>query len=240
MRYFEVEREIYGKNRRLLVSFNPKKQKKEIFTFEKTAKKKHDAITKFLTQLNVKKWRSPKAVEKKLKQLIGKYPFNTILRYQIHGEFEKLQVDFTIDEIAKQSYLETLGRSIIFTNLEDWGPTAILQAFRDKYQVEDLFHHLKNPRYLSIRPMYHWNDICIRAHVFCCILGLLLLSLLRKELKERAIMLSYTSLLAHLKDLSVTKIYASSKEQPLYKMSKMPPTAKKLFTILKLKALVPK
>ena len=38
-----------------------------------------------------------------------------------------------------------------------------------------------------MQPQFHWTDSKVRVHTFCCLLGLLLTSLIRKELSESGI-----------------------------------------------------
>jgi len=101
----------------------------------------------------------------------------------------------------------------------------IIQAFRDKYEVEDVFKQLKNPKFLAIRPMYHWADTCIRAHVFSCVLGLLLLSLIRLELHQKKLSLSDNRILTTLSELSLTQIFTSSTGPLIYKLNRHSPLA---------------
>ncbi len=190
--YYRLERDVYEKTRTLYVTLDPKKQTKAKILFESKFNKKISSIDDFITKkLNHKKWRSQENVEKKIKSLIGKNPFREIITYTISGNFAELKLSISINEEMKKLYLSSLGRSIIFTNLSSWDPTTVIQAFRDKYIIEDIFKRLKNTHYLSIRPMYHWTNTCIRVHVFCCFLGLLLLSLLRRDLKQSNNNVSY-------------------------------------------------
>jgi len=222
------------------VIHDPRKVKHATALFEAQLQKRLTAIQTFLEKLNVKKWRAQAKVEQKLQTLIGKQPFADIIGYTVWGDFGNLQVTLQINEEAKASYLGTLGRSIVFTSLEEWSAEQVIQAFRDKYVVEDAFKQLKNPKYLTIRPMYHRADPCIRAHVFSCVLGLLLLSLLRLELRQKSIYLSYKEILGALSELSVTQIYTSSTGPPFYKLNRHSPLAQKLYKVLKLKRWFPK
>jgi len=51
--------------------------------------------------------------------------------------------------------------------------------------IEDGFRAMKDPHHIALRPQYHWTDQKVRVHVFTCVLALLLLSLLRRELARR-------------------------------------------------------
>lgn len=238
--YYQTRRNIYEFPRTLYVIHDPRKAKRATALFEAQLQKRLTAIQTFLEKVNVKKWRAQAKVEQKLQTLIGKRPFADIIAYTVWGDLGKLQVALQINEEAKASYLGTLGRSILFTSLEDWSAEEVIQAFREKYVVEDAFKQLKNPKYLTIRPMYHWADPCIRAHVFSCVVGLLLWALLRRELRRKSIYLSYQEILGALSELRVTQIYTSSTGPPFYKLNRHSPLAQKLYKVLKLKRWLPK
>jgi hypothetical protein len=57
-----------------------------------------------------------------------------------------------------------------------------VRAYKDLSQVERAFRCLKTVD-LEIRPIYHWKDDRIRAHVFLCMLAYYLEWHLRRELK---------------------------------------------------------
>ena len=237
--YYRTQRTIYGQPRTVYLLHDFHEQKRSMHLFVANLEKRQLAIEQFLTKLNVKKWRSKEKVEIKLKQLIGKKPYSKVLSPLITGSFGRLTVTIHVNEAEKAAHLATLGRSVIFTSQSDWAPELVIQAFRNKYIVEDTFKQLKNPKFLAIRPMYHWVDTCIRAHVFSCVLGLLLLSLIRLELRQRKLSLSYNQILTVLSELSLTQVYTSSTGPPFYKLNRHSPLAQQLFKLLKLKPLLP-
>jgi len=222
------------------VLYDQQKQKRTHHKFGTTLNKKLNLVQKIVSKLNVKKWRSKENVEKKLQSIIGKKPFNDILSFSISGSYAELKVVIHINGENWQNYYDTLGRSIIFTNLNHWNPIKIIQAFRNKYVVEDAFKQIKDPYLIAIRPMYHWSGTCIRAHVFSCILSLLLLSLLRKDLSQKKLCLSYKEILEYLSELNITKIYTSTKSPPIFKLNRNSTMSTEIYKSLKLKSLLPK
>ena len=201
--------------------------------------KKLEEINGLLSKLNVKKWRSKENVEQKLETLIGKGLFKNFLSYNITGDYGKLKVKILQNEAIKELYFDSLGRSVIFTNLFDWKPVDVIQAFRDKYIVEDSFKQMKNPNMIAIRPMFHWSDNCIRAHVFSCVIGLLLLSLLRYELDKKKISSSYNEIMDTLSEVKISIINLNSNREPIYRLNQISPLAKKMYKKLGLNSFSP-
>ena len=129
-------------------------------------------------------------------------------------------IEVTVDEDAKLEHETTLGRAIIFTNRHDWKPESVIWSYREQYIVEHAFEHMKCPTSIAIRPMYHHSDDCIRAHVFTCVLALLLLSLLRLKLARKGFQATYNEILESLQKVHVNKIAIPSRENPIFKLDK--------------------
>ena len=46
---------------------------------------------------------------------------------------------------------------------------------------------MKDCHHIALRPQYHWTDQKVQVHVLCCVLALMLCSLLRRELHRKGI-----------------------------------------------------
>ncbi|MDR1085999.1 MAG: transposase [Deltaproteobacteria bacterium] len=71
-----------------------------------------------------------------------------------------------------------LGKTILFSNRNDWSNEQIVAAYRAQFHVEEDFKQMKNIKYLSFRPVRHFTDRTIRVHAFYCVLALTLCCLL--------------------------------------------------------------
>jgi len=91
-----------------------------------------------------------------------------------------------------------LGKTLLFTDRDDWTDAAVVRGYRSQHHVESAFRDLKHVKYLSLRPQRHWTDQKIQVHVFYCVLALMLCSLLRRELDRLGIRRSLPSLLEEL------------------------------------------
>ena len=52
---------------------------------------------------------------------------------------------------------------------------------------------------MSVIPEYHWTDQKIRVHVFTCLLGLVLIGLVHRKVKDRGIDISANRVMDELK-----------------------------------------
>ncbi len=83
-------------------------------------------------------------------------------------------------EMEKASRLD--GKFILETSNPDLSPVEIAHVYHDRDTVEKFFQTLKD--IVEVRPMYVYTEQHVKAHVFICILAVLLLSLIKKILKE--------------------------------------------------------
>ncbi len=237
--YFKTTKKIYGKNRLLYVVLDPRKQKKHAIKFGKKLEKKVLEIKEyFKDRLNLKMWSKKEVVEKKLKSMVGKRPFADVIITEVLGMDENMTLNVSIDEKARKAHEATLGRTILFTNREEWSPEAVIWGYREQYIVEHAFRDMKSPTAIAVRPMYHHADTSVRAHVFLCVISLLLLSLLRLKLARKSVPTTYDELLYELRSIHALKILTSSNAKPLWKLEKITKIASKFFKTLNLKRLL--
>src|SRR4051812_49112858 len=116
------------------------------------------------------------------------------------GEVQGLPVlSYRFREEAWQQWQATrLGKTILFTDRDDWTDAEIVRGDRSQHHVESAFRDLKQVKHRSLRPQRHWTDQKIQVHVFCCVLALMLCGLLRREVDRRGIQRSLPALLEEL------------------------------------------
>jgi len=237
--YLQVEKKIYDRNRTVIVVIDPAKQEKHRHKMEEQITKKYNLLQEFITnQLNIKKWRDKTQVETKLGTIIGKRPWKSILKWTILGQYEQWTVTITIDEKAKADYLNTLGRSIIFTNLEGKRPEEIIWAYREQYLIERAFSLMKDPQTIAVRPVFHSTAPIIEEHVFICILALWLMALLRYTLMKKGLQISFDSMIRDLRRLHLTKIDIPRSKESILKIDKGSVRTKKYVSLFHLNKLL--
>ena len=107
-----------------------------------------------------------------------------------------------------------LGKNLIFTDRSDWSDADIVRGYRAQHHVERAFRDLKDARHIAIRPQYHWTDQKIEVHVLCCVLALMLQTLLYRQIARQGQTLSCHQLLdelARIKELGV--VYPATQKQ---------------------------
>ena len=133
-----------------------------------------------------------------------------------------------------------LGKTILFTDNDDWTDAEIVQAYRSQHHVETAFRTMKDPQHIALRPQHHWTDQKVEVHVFYCVLALMLCSLLRRELSRRGIDRSIAAILDDLgKIREVGVLYPSDgrRKKPVLRttLSRMTDAQRALYDALDLK-----
>jgi transposase len=62
------------------------------------------------------------------------------------------------------------GKLVVETTLTDLAPSLVIKRYKELQIIERGFRCLKST--LKLRPVYHWTEPRIRAHVFICVLAL--------------------------------------------------------------------
>ncbi len=82
------------------------------------------------------------------------------------------------DDAAIAAFQEQhFGKTLLFTDHTDWSAPAIVAAYRGQGSLENAFRQMKDPHFVTSRPVFHWTDQKIQVHAACCVWALLLASL---------------------------------------------------------------
>jgi transposase len=106
-----------------------------------------------------------------------------------------------------------LGKTILFTDRAEWPDEQIVRVYRSQSHVENAFRRMKDPRFLTFRPTFHWTDQKLRVHACYCVIALMILSLLRRELEKSGITMSIAAMMDSLADIrEVSLLYGSRRD----------------------------
>jgi transposase len=75
------------------------------------------------------------------------------------------------------------GKFLLVTNT-DIDAVEAMKRYKELQTVENAFDELKN--FIDVRPIYHWKDGRVRAHIFICVLSFLIESIIEKFSDESA------------------------------------------------------
>ena len=132
-----------------------------------------------------------------------------------------------------------LGKTILFTDNDDWSDAEIVRAYRSQYEIENGFREMKDLDHIALRPQHHWTDQKIRVHVLMCVMALMILSLLRRKLATHGVQCSIDQMLRHLaaiREIVMAFPAPAGGSQPVLRTSltTMSPLHKKIYDLLDL------
>ena len=106
--------------------------------------------------------------EKELKKSLGK--MKSLVNFSADGAI--------LNEKRINILRKLAGRFLIVTNT-DLPESEVVSAYKEQWEIERSFRTIKS--FIEIRPVYHRKSERIRAHVFVCVLSLLLSRLMEKR-----------------------------------------------------------
>ncbi|MHA1381617.1 MAG: IS1634 family transposase [Candidatus Helarchaeota archaeon] len=198
----KLKRNIYGKERAVVVTYDHKSARKRRHTLDSKVEKCFQELDNFKkTKLNVKKWREIKKCQIKVDKMINSMKLKGLIIPELAQDGKKIKMFWSIDSKKYENKVKFFGKSILFTDNLDWSAEEIVRAYRNQWKVENCFKDLKDPYLIPVQPINHWTDRQIITHAFYCYVAILLLSLLKRKLIVNKINLSLKGAIKQLKKI---------------------------------------
>ena len=230
---YRTREEALGAERTVVVTYEQKLYNRNLKTFIKGIDKRNKEFEELESKIGRRRYRTKSAIEKKAEKIQAKAP-DGLFDVVVGEEEGNITLDYAVNKTVYNEKLKSFGKMILFTNNHEWSTAQIIRVYRGKAKIEDDFKRMKSPIMISLEPVYHWTDQKIRVHVFCCVLALMLLLLLKRKLQRAGIKLSLERMIEELSDvqLSVIKFYDVDKRLCL--LNDMNEEQKAMFDVLDL------
>ena len=214
----QVRREIYGAQRRVVLTHSPTLHAKQSAGLDQTLAKTTRRLGELADTLAPGKTRRPRAgVEREIESVCHDSWVKRVLAWTLTGESPaELRLSFRIDQAARSALEdEVFGKRVLITDREDWPIAEVVAGYRSQSEAESAFRQLKDRQVVSFSPMHHWTDHHIRVHLFTCVLALQLAHLMRRAAAQAGLALSVRELLTTLAGIQETVlIYPSTGGRP--------------------------
>ena len=243
---FRYPRQMFGSDRTVVVTHNEQLFLTQSQSLLREIRKRTQNLNKLGRTLSqrregqIKGGRPPTvaSVKKQVTDILKGQHVKDIVQVDVVEKDGLPDLCYRVDQEAlNRIFCEKLGKTILFTDNHEWSTEEIVLAYRGQAGVEDCFKTMKNPHFVSWGPMFHWTDHNVRVHAFYCVIALLLVSLLQRELHQTGIDLSITSMIEELNTIrEVAIIYDGDgkTQKPKLTLSKLTPIQQKLFDTLQL------
>lgn len=167
--------------KRLIVCWNKEKAKDDKAFREKMISNSEKALEKIKNGCGMRNLKTKEEVYHKTYSVLEK--FNTVPYFEIsinQRGAPRMKYDLSSTEVEKAERLD--GKFILETSDVSLTLIEVVRCYRNRDVVEKFFQTLKD--IVGLRPMYVYTERHVKAHVFICVMAVLLLSIVRKVLKE--------------------------------------------------------
>jgi len=213
---FRTTGEFWGKERTVVVTFNPLTSAKQRYSFDKKLGDLRDLLQELKSKLN----QSQKWKEKVLKNYQ-----DCCQRLHLPVDLYEVMVEdnqkdktsalvFRKDYYRIGRYIERFGKNILITDHTDWSTDEIVRASLDRYMVEKAFRQSKDDDLVGIMPLRHWTDGKIRCHIFTCIVALAYLRLLEIRLRRAGLTITARQAIQEMQKLHSCLCWTDGRSNP--------------------------
>jgi transposase len=139
-----------------------------------------------------------------------------------------------------------LGKTLLFTDQDDWSTEEIILAYRGQSRIEQAFRLTKRGHFMAWQPAFHWTDQKLHIHAFYCMLSLLFVSLAHRQVWQAGVKVGLPTLEKELKRIREVMTLqlppsGSSQKARFYRtLTKMTDRQQALYEALGLSQLAPK
>ncbi len=214
-----------AEGKRYILCFNPEKFLTErqcrldkIASIKKHLDQKNQQLSKALGR------RHRELLREELKKYLEKRSASGLFSFRLIAKEKTFQISYRVLKKAVQDAAKLDGIYCLMTNLKTASPKELIDAYRNRMEIERSFHQLKS--FVEIRPIYHHNEGRIKAHVTVCVLAYLLnntimhLTRQKKDFEE----LTAQSIYNYLKGCKLVELSAAGNR----KLKLTTPTAEQL------------
>jgi transposase len=197
--------EIWGEQRECVLTYSndlARGQLKESNSTIQSALNNLDELNEKLSNPKSKILKTQASIENKVKSILSNAYVKRIVKIELIGDQIITNINYNLDNEAKGDVIKKyFGKKLIVTDRKDWTTYEIIKVYREQDNIEKIFKSTKDPHHFSIRPQYHYTDQKIRVHIFCCLLGFTLASVLHKEITNAGINISKNKTLDNLRNI---------------------------------------
>ena len=209
--------EYWGKERAVIVTYNPLTATRQRYSFEKKILSLQKTL--FEMQNNIRKqkphWRDKKLVIARHKKVCSKLHIpKDLYKIGVYLKDDRLHMNFRKNHYRIGKYINRFGKNILITDNMDWTTDEIVKASLDRYVVEEAFRQSKDEDLISLMPLRHWTDSKIRCHILTCIVALAYLQIIENRLKKAGLKITAHTSMDKMHTLHSCLMWHSQKRKP--------------------------
>jgi len=207
---FRVKQMLWNEVRTLIIYKSKELFEGQLRGIEKSLKKRFEALDELNQSLSNPrcKKRTRKELIETIKDIVKGQFVQNIIKWNLPKKRTYYRIEYGIDdEKFKELKKYQLGNRILMTDRHEWSDKEIIAAYHGQSKVEYAFKNLENPYHGSAHPQFHWTDQKIRVHVFTCVLGFLLESIIYRRVQKNGYgQTNYDNLFDHLERIRLAAL----------------------------------
>lgn len=180
----DIDTEIYRKIFSVIKNYKGRYEQKIRFIFclnpeikGMSAQRRRDRIKEICGQLDTvfSKKNEKKDIRKSLNKIFKGYRRRYRRFFDLHKDkYSKSFISYSLNKnrLEKENRLDGIFVLLAQGDLEKLSPKKVVESYKNLKEVEMLHDDLKN--FVDVRPIHHWLEKRVRAHVLVCVLALLL------------------------------------------------------------------
>ena len=184
----EVHKEIIKKEgreftRRYILCLDNQTKKERLEDLKEIKEDKEEKLDELLKKYKAS--RISKKGKKMTKESLINQAFKILGKNKrlFHVELAEDGFKYTFNKKNYEYEEKIAGKFLLITNT-DKSPEQIMRSYKELQTVENAFDESKN--FLYVRPISHWKEHRVRAHIFVCYLSFLIESIIERFSKESA------------------------------------------------------
>nr|QNO53849.1 hypothetical protein ALDDBJOO_00025 [Methanosarcinales archaeon ANME-1 ERB6] len=179
-------RELYGKERKVVICYDTKKAASKKRDRDEKLKRAERELSAYRDKLTQGNYREMGKVVSKVKAIVK--GVSTYFKCTYASEGGRITIDFNRRDgkIADAERLD--GKYALVSTRITMSAKEIISAYYDKDGIEKAFCCIKQP--IGLRPIRHWLDGRVKAHIFICYLSYLLMKTLEYMLQKGGLKMS--------------------------------------------------
>jgi transposase len=218
LRAWRTTGEYWGKERTVIVTYNPKTARKQRYGFESKLFKLEAEL--FALRSKVRKggrhWKNKKNIENRYLKLCEELHLpKDLYKLELETEGGHLVMRFRKNYYRIGKHCDRFGKNILITDNRDWETGQIVQASLDRYVVENSFRTSKDDDLVGMMPVRHWTDSKIRCHILTCIIALSYVRLIEIRMQRAKCKMSAATVMTHMHRLHSCLVWKPKQKTPL-------------------------
>jgi transposase len=215
---WRTHEEYWGRERTVVVTYNPLTATKQRYAFEKKMLRLQDNLFEFQSKVNshAPYWRNQATVLKRYNDICTELHIpSDLYTVELYTHDKRLRMNFRKNHYRIGRYIDRFGKNILITNITNWTTDEIVQASLDRWTVENGFRLTKDEAQVALRPIRHWTDSKIRCHIFSCIAALAFLRIIELRLRGAGVYMTAKAAMNHMNSLHSCLMWLPGKRKAM-------------------------